>query len=212
MDKDFWNKKWEKNQLAFHENEVNPLLIKHEISLELLATNRILVPLCGKTLDIPWLLSKGYQVVGVELVEKAILQFFESLKENPEISELSGLKRFSLPNLDMFVGDIFNISSIGLGKVDAVYDRAALVALPKNMRSDYISHMVKITKGAKQLLITYEYDQALMDGPPFSFSNSDIFQYYDQYYKIELLSTQNVEDSLKGHQAKEHVWLLKPYT
>lgn len=212
MDIGFWHQKWKKNQIAFHANEVNPLLVKHESILKLKETNRVFVPLCGKTLDIMWFLSKGYHVVGVELVEKAIQQLFEELKEKPEISEVGSLKRFYLPNLEIFVGDIFNVSSVELGKVEAVYDRAAFVALPKDMRSNYVFHVAGITKHAPKLLITYEYNQELMDGPPFSFSKKDIYSYYEQVYKIEHLDTQDVIGGLKNHPAKEHVWLLRSYT
>ncbi|MEO1182211.1 MAG: thiopurine S-methyltransferase [Cyanobacteria bacterium J06636_28] len=210
MDKSFWLQKWEKNTIAFHRSEANPLLVNHFDKLVLAKGSRVLVPLCGKTLDIGWLLSKGYRVVGAELADMAIEQLFMELGVEPAILEMGDVKHYSATGIDIFVGNIFDMSSKMLGAVDAVYDRAALVALPKAMRNRYTAHLTEVTDKAPQLLVTYEYDQSLMEGPPFSISREEVNQHYGHSYGLNLLVSAAVPGGLKGKcVAKETVWLLK---
>jgi thiopurine S-methyltransferase len=210
MDARFWHQKWERNEIAFHQSEVNPHLTAYFSKLSVAKDGRVFLPLCGKTLDIPWLLSQGYRVAGAELSKIAIEQLFAGLGVQPKISSLGKLDHYSAKNLDVFVGDFFDLSQKTLGHVDAVYDRAALVALPEKMRERYTAHLMKITIKAPQLLISYEYDQSLVDGPPFSVSNSEVKQHYEKSYDLTLLSSKQVAGGLKGIcPAKENVWLLK---
>lgn len=160
MQASFWHQKWENNQIGFHENEVNPLLIRHFSALNLAENSRVFLPLCGKTLDISWLLSMGYRVVGAELSELAVTQLFESLGVAPEIRSEGKLKRYHTEGLDILVGDIFDVTPPILGVVDAVYDRAALVALPPETRQRYTQHLIRISQTAPQLLLCFEYDQS----------------------------------------------------
>lgn len=214
MDKDFWHERWEKGETAFHGNAVNPLLVKHFDELSLAKGSRVFLPLCGKTLDIAWLLANGYAVAGVELSKIAIEQLFAELKVNPAITQLDRLERYRAPNLDVYVGDFFDLSREQLGRVDAIYDRAALVALPEATRRLYTARMMEITGKAPQLLISYEYDQSAMDGPPFSVSSDEVKQHYRGTYDLSTLGIFDVRGGLKGIcAAKESVWLLKnaPY-
>lgn len=210
MDIDFWLQKWENNTIAFHKSEANPMLVQHFQALSLAKGSRVFLPLCGKTLDIAWLLANGYRVVGAELIEIAIEQLFIELGEEPQISEAGAVKRYSTDNIDIWVGNIFDVSNKRLGAVDAVYDRAALVALPQAVRAQYTMHLKELTNKAPQLLISYEYDQNLMAGPPFSISNEEVKQHYEESYHISLLASIDVPGGLKGQcAAKENVWLLK---
>jgi thiopurine S-methyltransferase len=206
----FWLQKWEKNEIAFHKDEANPLLVKYFSELSLLRGRRVFVPLCGKTLDIGWLLSEGYRVTGAELAEIAVEQLFAELGVAPNISRVGEISLYSAKDLDIFVGDIFDISANILGSVDAIYDRAALVALPEEIRTRYTAHLMEITHEAPQLLVTFEYDQTVMEGPPFSISKEEVNQYYGDRYAVSLLSSTDVSGGLKGIcAAKENVWLLK---
>jgi thiopurine S-methyltransferase len=211
MDESFWHQKWERNEIAFHGREANPLLTTYFNNLSLPKGSRVFLPLCGKTLDIRWLLSEGYRVAGAELSSMAIEQLFAELGMTPEISVLGPLSRYSAAGIDIFVGDIFNLARDILGKVDAIYDRAALVALPAPMRERYTAHLVEMADRAPQLLVTYTYDQSLADGPPFSVSDAEVVRHYRQSYAPTLLANADVKGGLKGkHPASEHVWLLKP--
>ena len=210
MDAGFWHQKWEKNEIGFHEGEANRLLVKYFNALSLAEGHRVFVPLCGKTLDIAWLLSNGFRVAGAELVESAIEQLFSELGIEPEISEVGGVKRYSAKNIDIFVGNIFSVSSEILGSVDAIYDRAALVALPEEIRRRYTGHLMEITDGTPQLLLTFEYDRSVMDGPPFSISNEEVIQHYGDRYELTLMESIAIPGGLKGKcAATENVWLLK---
>ena len=154
MDPSFWHQRWEKNQIAFHEGKANALLVKHFHELTLAKGRRVFVPLCGKTLDISWLLSNGYHVAGAELSQVAIEQLFMELGMQPETSKVGEVEQWSAKNIDIFVGDIFALSRKILGPVDAVYDRAALVAFPEEMRKRYTAYLTEITGKAPQLLIS----------------------------------------------------------
>jgi thiopurine S-methyltransferase len=217
MQANFWHQKWQKNEIGFHLPDANPLLVKYFSKLHLKKGTRVFLPLCGKTLDIAWLLAQGYRVAGAELSAVAIEDLFNSLNLTPSIKTLGEITHYSAANIDMYVGDIFKLSPAMLGAVDAVYDRAALVALPDKMRKLYTAHLQMLTnretpsKHAPQLLICFEYDQALHAGPPFSISAIEVKQHYQANYDINLLASEDFFGGLKGQiPAVENVWLLKP--
>jgi thiopurine S-methyltransferase len=209
MDSSFWHQRWEKNEIGFHEGKPNSLLAKHFHELSVPKGRRIFVPLCGKTLDISWLLSRGYRVAGAELNQLAIEQLFIELGMPPEIETVGNVEQWSVNNVDIFVGDIFSVSRKMLGPVDAVYDRAALVAFPEDMRKRYTAHLAEITGQAPQFLICYDYDQSLMEGPPFSVSHEEVHRHYATTYDLALIASKDVAGGLRGKTpAKENVWLL----
>jgi len=161
-------------------------------------------------LDIHWLLSNGYRVGGSELSEVAVKQLFSELAIEPKITAIDDIHRHSADNVDIFVGDIFDLSRGVLGRVDAIYDRAALVALPETMRGRYAAHVIEITDRAPQLLICYDYDQSLVDGPPFSVSNQEVNRRYRDSYDLTPLASVEVIGGLRGkYPARENIWLLK---
>jgi len=210
METSFWIQKWEKKEIGFHVSEANPLLVKYFKELSLPSGSRIFVPLCGKTLDISWLMSQGYRVVGAELSEIAIEELFTELGLEPTITERGKIKHYSAKNIDIFGGDIFELTDHIIGTVDAIYDRAALVALPKDLRNKYTLHLRELTQKAPQLLICYVYDQRLLEGPPFSISDEEVKQHYGDDYALSLLAGVNVAGGIKGKGvATEHVWLLQ---
>lgn len=210
MEKSFWLEKWQKNEIGFHNREAHPLLVEHFARLGVEKGDRLFLPLCGKTLDIGWLLERGYSVAGAELSEMAVIQLFEQLGMEPQVDMTGDLKRYRAPDIDIFVGDIFHLTDEVLGPVAAVYDRAALVALPLEMRRRYAQHLRQVTGSAPQLLITFEYDQEEMPGPPFCVSDSEVAEHYAKAYTLNLLQTVAVEGGLKGKcPAEEKVWLLE---
>lgn len=210
MEANFWHQKWEKSEIGFHRNETNAFLVSHFAKLNLTKGSRVFLPLCGKTRDFAWLLASGYRVVGVELSTIAIQSLFEDLGIEPAISKLDKLTHYSAQNIDIYVGDIFYLSTELLGVVDAIYDRAALVALPTDMRREYTSHLLKITKASPQLLITYEYDQLLVNGPPFSINADEVKRHYAETYQLQPVEHKDVAGGLRQKAASaETVWLLK---
>jgi len=207
---DFWHERWQNNRIGFHSSEINPLLMQYIDALQLQPQQRIFVPLCGKTLDIGWLRERGYQVVGVELSEIAVQLLFEQLGHVPDISTVGNLKRYQAPELEIYVGDFFELSADQLGETNATFDRAALIALPEAMRKRYVEHLIDITRYTPQLLITLSYDQNQMNGPPFSVTTEEVHQHYNQQYQLENPLTQKARVGKNDDlEVTESVWLLK---
>jgi thiopurine S-methyltransferase len=211
VDAPFWHDRWQRNQIGFHEPKANPLLVAHFDRVSLPAGSCIFVPLCGKTLDIHWLLSRGYRIAGVELSAIAVRQLFAQLGVTPQTAAIGELTRYSAPGIEIFQGDIFELSRGELLEVDAIYDRAALIALPGPLRSRYARHLVEITDRATQLLICVNYEQQLLAGPPFSVDGAEVARLYQYAYELEALGSTPVAGGLKGNcPATEEVWLLAP--
>jgi thiopurine S-methyltransferase len=209
MDAGFWHRKWQRNDIAFHESDANRLLVAHYADWALPPGSRVFLPLCGKTLDIRWLLSRGHRIAGAELSPLAVEQLFAELGVTPAATEIGRTRLYHSEGIDVFVGDIFDLSFDVLGPVAAVYDRAALVALPADVRSCYAEHLIRLTGAARQLLITFDYDQALLDGPPFSIGHDEVARHYGATYDVRQLASVDVAGGLKGRcPAREEVWLL----
>ena len=221
MNSEFWQQRWQEGRIGFHKSDVNPELIKYFSNLALPIGSRVLVPLCGKSVDMVWLAHAGYNVVGVELVETAVQAFFAEQKVIPTIAEFTSatdnaiLKRYqgqlAGQTITLWAADIFALSATDIGEINAVYDRAALIALPATMRADYSAQIVKLSNHAPQLLITLNYDQSKKDGPPFPINHEQLHQYYSADYKIvELASNSSTLNAASEILVTEHVWLLKP--
>lgn len=196
MNPEFWHEKWAKNEIGFHLPMPHPLLCKHwkdaQLSWQLDDNSSVFVPLCGKSLDIPFLLEQGHKVVANELSETAVKALFDAMKLKPIITQQGELVKYQYQNLVVYAGDFFQLTLEQLGKVSAVYDRAALIALPAEMRVQYAKHLSSITANAHQFLITLDYDQDKMSGPPFSVQENEVKNLYDSNYKIEQLARKNI--------------------
>lgn len=209
MNAEFWHQRWKNKEIQFHEQTANPLLARHIDSLNLSPGSRVFVPLCGKSLDIGWLLARGHRVVGAELSADAVEELFAELGVTPQRRSVDGLIHFHTDGLDIFVGDIFQLRQETLGAVDAVYDRAALVALPEEMRQRYARHVTAITRSVPHLLISYEYDQSRQAGPPFAVFEAEITAHYAATHDVKLLEHEEMPGGLKGKcAASQTVWLL----
>jgi thiopurine S-methyltransferase len=190
MEPEFWHQRWQENKIGFHLNEVNPYLVDHWQDLGVLPGARVFVPLCGKTLDMRWLAEQGYLVEAVEVSEIAIEQFFTEQGIAFERQTSGDWITYQADSIRIWCGDFFKlppqqIASPKLGPIEAIYDRAALIALPEVMRSTYVRKLLEITGVVPQLLITLEYDQSQMTGPPFSVSPKEVSELYrDSYGEI----------------------------
>ena len=194
MDPAFWHQKWHNGELGFHLPQVHPLLQRYLGELSLKAGQTLFLPLCGKTLDIGYLLEQGYSVIGAELSGKAVTDLFASLNRQPEITPWQGGNRYRQGDLTVFQGDIFLLTPDDLPAVDAIYDRAALIALPDTLRARYARHLQTLTHRARQLLITLEYDQQQRAGPPFSVDQEEVETRYGDHYRVTSLSRKMILD------------------
>lgn len=208
MEPEHWHRVWSDNQLGFHQPAGNPMLQRWFPELALATGSRVLVPLCGKTPDLAWLAAQGFEVVGAELSEVAVRDFFAERDVDPTISNMRGITKYAVDGVEILVGDLFEVDAEMVGPVDAVYDRAALVALPADMRTAYAKHLLAISGHAPQLLVTFEYDQEMMAGPPFSVGVDEVARLYARAYRRKRLGEEPVPDGLRGVPAQECAWLL----
>ncbi|MEZ5551704.1 MAG: thiopurine S-methyltransferase [Pseudomonadales bacterium] len=175
MDRDFWLERWDQGQIGFHQALVNPLLARYWPDLEVSTQAGVFVPLCGKSLDMRYLRDRGHRVVGVELSERAIQAYFAEAGETAVKESGFYLQQYRGERTVIHCGDLFDLQGSDLQGVRGVYDRGALVALPATMRRRYADHLQRILPDRTvTLLITLEYDQALIDGPPFAVSESEV--------------------------------------
>ena len=210
MEESFWHNRWQNNEIGFHEDKPNDHLVEHLPKFNLNPGSNVFVPLCGKTLDIHWLLSNGFTVTGVELSELAIKQLFESLNITPTIESSDPLKVYTGENIKIYVGDFFQLTETHLTDISFIYDRAALVALPESMRISYAKKLNSLLPDASQLVVVFEYDQMEFEGPPFSISQEMIFKYYGDF-TINQLTHSEVKDTVIGDTlVHEAVWQLLP--
>jgi thiopurine S-methyltransferase len=203
MQPEFWHKKWASNQIGFHLPDVNPYLQRFWPDLNLAAHARVLVPLCGKSLDLLWLAGRGHRVLGIELSEKAVEDFFSEQQLQPQISEHGVFKVYRAGTIELWCGDVFALSAEDVADCSALYDRAAVIALPPPMRERYAEHLQNILPaGLKGLLITLDYDQSQISGPPFSVDDAQVRHLFGGAWQMQVLESQDVlSDSGKFVQA-----------
>lgn len=190
MQPEFWHKKWASGQIGFHLPEVNPYLQRHWAAP---ASARVLVPLCGKSLDLAWLAGRGHRVLGIELSEKAVENFFSEHQVQPQISEKGAFKVYRSDAIELWCGDFFALTANDVADCTALYDRAALIALPAPMRERYATHLQQILpQGVQGLLITLDYDQAQMPGPPFAVGDDEVQRLLGDVWQVQALEEQDV--------------------
>lgn len=162
----FWHERWTTNQIGFHLPEPNAQLLRWWPTLNLPSGARVLVPLCGKTHDLAWLAGQGHAVVGVELSALACTAFFEEHGLVPAVEARGPFMAWSAGNVTILQGDVFDLPQVApLDGFAAVWDRAALIALPPDLRARYLR---EIQVPGPHLVVTMVYDQSRRDGPPFS--------------------------------------------
>lgn len=193
MDADFWLERWRDGRTFFHQNRVTPLLQKYWPQLLLPQGSCVLVPLCGKSLDMLWLAQQGHRVLGVELSQLAIEQFFAENKLEPKTHESAMGRHYVAGNIELICGDIFALDAATLDTCIGVYDRAALVALPPEMRERYARHVYgQLSEKYQGLLLTLDYDQEQMEGPPFSVGEPEVQAIYHEHSRVEVIDRRDI--------------------
>ena len=199
MNPDFWHQRWHDNQIGFHQAAPTPLLLKHWPSLDVPAGAKVFVPLAGKSLDMPWFAAQGHRVLGVELSELAVAQFFAENGLQPEIRDTHYGRHYEAGGIELILGDAFGLDADLLRDCDAVFDRAALIALPPELRRRYANELyAKLPAGCRGLLITLEYPQAERDGPPFSVPGDEVRALYGRDWDIDLLERRPIPPEHPG--------------
>jgi len=210
MEHTFWLERWEQNQIGFHQAEINAFLSAHWSELGLAEGTPVLIPLCGKSLDMLWLREQGHPVLGVELSEKAVAAFFEENRITPEIEHGTPFTSYATHDLQLLVGDFFALTPEHLKGIRAVYDRASLIALPPELRRDYAAHMATLLpKGASILLVTMEYPAGALEGPPFSVAEEEVHALYEKHFTIERCAMWEDAEGPRGISVCEKVYRLQ---
>jgi thiopurine S-methyltransferase len=188
MDREFWLERWESRRLGWHLDDVNPHLTAFWDTLPVPAGGRVLVPLCGKSVDMKWLADRGHAVVGVEISDQACREFFAEQGLEPGVDRTDGWIRYRAGGVELLCGDFFDLDADLLGPVDAVFDRASLIALPPEMRPAYADTLAALLpQRPPVLLVTLAYHQAQMNGPPFAVWDGELRELFGHRYTIEAL-------------------------
>ncbi len=191
MDPEFWLQRWREGLIGFHQDDFNPYLLRHWASLEPRPGEGVLVPLAGKSKDMLWLRDQGHRVLGVEISPLAVRAFFEENGLECQCRETGDFVCHSGAAIDLWCGDFFHLRPEDTGDIRLAYDRAALVALPPDLRRRYAEHMKALLAApdAAILLVTMDYPQTQMDGPPFSVTEAEVRDLYEPEFQVTHLET-----------------------
>ncbi|MGZ3424172.1 MAG: thiopurine S-methyltransferase [Polyangiales bacterium] len=208
-----WQARWREGKIGFHEAAPNPLLVEHVERLG--SPRRVFVPLCGKSRDMAFFASRGARVIGADVSELAAEQFFAESSLVPERSQVGPFEVHAAGGIEFFVGDVFALDAARVGEIDAIYDRAALVALTPTDQTRYASLLASLLpSGGKMLLVTFEYDQSKMGGPPFAVSDARVAELFAADFALEKLGERDVTDERPRFReagidrVSESAWLL----
>jgi len=189
---EFWHERWEKGEIGFHQHEFNRYMQTFVGRLDIREGAHILVPLCGKSLDMLWLAEKGYRVTGIEISERAVRDFFAENQLSYRVDRRLHGDAYLGETIELLCGDFFAFGKSDLARIDAVYDRASLIALPPEMRVDYVQHLTALLDpGVRSLLVTLDYPQEQMRGPPFSVTQEEVRRLFGAGYEIEMLRSED---------------------
>lgn len=198
MDAAFWHGRWQDNQIGFHQAEPTPLLPKHWPAIGAPIGSKVFVPLAGKSLDMLWFAAQGHRVLAVELSPLAVTQFFAEHGLQPEVFESRYGTHHSAGAIELICGDAFALDRVALSDCGAVFDRAALVALPPDLRERYVAELYpRLPDGCRGLLITMEYPSHEKSGPPFSVGEAEVRDRFGPHWTVDLLERQ---DTLSAQQ------------
>ncbi len=207
-DNQFWLDKWNQKKIGFHESEPHSLLTQFWHRLKVPNTSKVLVPLCGKSIDMMWLKRSGYNVTGIELSQTAVSSFFEENRIDVEIEFRDKNSCHIGKNLTIWEADIFNLPNIELESYKVIYDRAALIAINPLQRQRYVSVLAdNMSSGCLMFLIALEYDKSLLSGPPFSLARSDVELLYGENWNIKEVKRQAT--TVKDKPGLEVLYILK---
>lgn len=184
MEHEFWLARWQEKQIGFHQSAAEALLVEHWPVLSLAPGSTVFVPLCGKSLDMVWLADQGHKVIGNELSQIAIDEFFASLGLEPVERTVPGFTIYSSGPYELWCGDFFELPLVTMGEIAGIYDRAALIALPPEMRRRYAAKLSEIGT-AKTLLITLEYDQSVLAGPPHAVWSDEVAELFAPNWNVK---------------------------
>jgi thiopurine S-methyltransferase len=214
MDADFWHQRWRDNLIGFHQSTVNPHLQKYWPQVGATRGGKVFTPLCGKSRDMVWL-AESHTVLGVELSPRAVEDFYRENGLQPTRCDAGPFSVHAAAGVTLYCGDFFALQPEHTAGIAAVYDRAALIAMPAQLRPAYARQLTRLVHGGTpMLLIAMEYDQAQMNGPPFSVERGEIEALFAADWHIETLRQEDILDNEPRFRERglsrlaEHVYRL----
>ena len=210
MEPSFWHERWARTEIGFHQHQGNEHLQRFWSRLALRGNERVFVPLCGKSVDLLWLAGEGHPVIGVELSPIAVEAFFSENNLTPRRWRDGAFEVWEADEIRILLGDFFALEPGHLTGCAAIYDRAALIALPPALRQRYVHHLASVLPGSLPLLlVTLEYDQSILPGPPFSVDEAEVHRLYAPGHAVELLHTRDALAEESRWRERGLSWLLE---
>lgn len=186
MEQSFWHERWTEGRLGFHMGHPHPALDRHWSAFQSSAdSRRVLVPLCGKSHDLLWLRERGHEVAGVEFIQKAIDDFVNENHLEATTQPTSFGSVTTAGTLRLVCADFYRLTPAEIGLADAVYDRAAFVAISPERRSEYAARLHALTRpGARLFLLSFVLDAP--GGPPFSIPEPELLDAFAPFFELKL--------------------------
>ncbi len=214
---DNWLQRWEEQNIGWHHEEFNPHLLNHWSALNVADGALVLAPLCGKSRDMVWLAEKDYRIRGIELSPLAVETFFVEQELQPERETVNGFERWSAGPYEIFCGDIFDLEQLDNSQVNAVYDRASLVALNPVQRRQYVQLLKRLLpERCPVLLVAMDYPQHEMSGPPYSVDETEVRSLFRSAYTISMLDSLDLLSESERYREQglsrlyERIYQLQP--
>lgn len=219
MEISYWKSRWKKGRTGWHMQQVYPPLKTYWQQLQLVESAVVFVPLCGKSLDLQWLMEQGHNVIGVEVSEQAVRHFFKEHDLSYRISTKAGFSIYNSDHITLWAGNFFKLTPSFLPPVDAIYDKAALIALPRVLRKTYATHVLRFCTPYTQILLnTFEYEQEEMTGPPFAVFPDELQLLYGHRFSITQIHEESIFEDTPQFKSRglssyllEKVYHLTPY-
>ncbi|MDG4563206.1 MAG: thiopurine S-methyltransferase [Candidatus Competibacter sp.] len=210
MEPSFWHERWERSEIGFHQQNINVHLQQFWTQLDLRPGQRVFAPLCGKSRDLLWLAGEGHPVTGVEISRLAVEAFFTENGLKPRCWREGAFEIWEVDEIRILLGDFFDLEPQHLADAAGIYDRASLIALPPPMRARYARHLDAILPvGTRVLLVTLEYDQSVLAGPPFAVGEAEVRALYQATHEVELLYTRDALAETSRWRERGLTWLLE---
>jgi thiopurine S-methyltransferase len=197
MEAEYWLKRWREGRTGWHRSEVMPLLVQHWSALNVPRGSRVLVPLCGKSLDMLWLAQQGMRVLGVDVSPVAIESFLAENQLHARTRGEADGTHYEITNasgeIEIINGDAFALDPDEVAQCNVFYDRAALIAMPAPMRRRLVDELyVQLPAGSAGLLITLAYPGNEMQGPPFSVDDAEVHDLFDKRWQVDRLEYRDI--------------------
>ncbi|MDX1617270.1 MAG: thiopurine S-methyltransferase [Balneolaceae bacterium] len=218
MEISYWKSRWNSENTGWHMQQVYPHLKTYWHRLELEADYSVLVPLCGKSLDLRWLAGQGHQVFGIEVSEIAVRQFFEETGLEWRERKKGPFTVYDSEKIQLWQGNFFDLRPSWLPPVDAIYDKAALIALPEEKRARYADLLLRFAADHTSILMnSFEYNPEEMNGPPFPVFEEELRRLFGGRFTLDLLHQESIFDRLTKFRRRglssylvEKLYLLQP--